>query len=126
MGRLILGPIAGYAVWTVIWLGGNALFFAEAKEVVARGEAYTRTGPLLGALGLSILCSLAAGVTAGAIGRARAGGAALAAGLLLLATGIFVQGGARDQMPLWYHLAFLLLLLPLTLLGAGWAKRRRG
>jgi len=126
MGRLILGAIAGYAVWTVIWLGGNALFFAEAKEVVARGEAYTRIGPLMGALVLSILCSLAAGVTAGAIGRARAGGTALAAGLLLLATGIFVQGGARDQMPLWYHLAFLLLLLPLTLLGAGWAKRRRG
>ncbi|MBD3337169.1 MAG: hypothetical protein GF355_16780 [Candidatus Eisenbacteria bacterium] len=118
MLRAILGVIAGYIVWTVIWLGGNAVFFAEAAEVMERGDAYTEVGPLAGALVLSIVCSLLGGMTAGAIGKPRGWGSALILGLLLLITGIIVQAGAWDNMPLWYHLIFLVLLLPVTVLGA--------
>jgi hypothetical protein len=43
---------------------------------------------------------------------------AVALGVLLLATGVLVQLKLWYLIPLWYHLAFLLVLIPMTLLGA--------
>jgi len=125
MVRMIIGAIVGYAVWTAIWLTVNATVFAEAGEVMAAGDAFTETGPLLKVLSLSIACSLAGGVAAAITGRERARGAVLGNAALLLATGIFVQAGIWTLMPLWYHLTFLALLVPMTLLGAMFVPRRQ-
>ena len=54
MMRMIIGAIVGYAIWTAIWLTINAMVFAEAGEVLAAGDAFTETGPLLGLLASSI------------------------------------------------------------------------
>ncbi len=124
MVRMIIGVIVGYAVWTAIWLTVNATVFAEAGEVIAAGDAVTETGPLLGVLALSIACSLAGGGVAAAIaGGESARGAVLVTALLLLATGIFVQAGIWSLMPVWYHLIFLALLVPVTLLGGMFVLR---
>ena len=123
--RMIIGAIVGYVVWTAIWLTMNAMVFAEAGEVIAAGDAFTETGPLLGVLGLSIACSLAGGVAAAIAGGERARGAVLGNALLLLATGIFVQAGLWSLMPVWYHLIFLALLVPMTLLGGMFVPRRQ-
>ena len=37
--------------------------------------------------------------------------------VLLLITGIFVQMSIWALMPAWYHLTFLALLIPVTLVG---------
>jgi len=34
-----------------------------------------------------------------------------------LAIGIFVQSSVWDQMPLWYHVAFLSIVVPMHLVG---------
>ncbi len=124
MMRMIVGIIVGYAVWTAIWLAMNAIVFAEAGEVIAAGDAFTETGPLLGVLASSIGCSLAGGVAAAITGGRRARGAVLGAAVLLLATGILIQAGIWSLMPVWYHLIFLALLVPVTLLGGMFVPRQ--
>jgi hypothetical protein len=42
----------------------------------------------------------------------------LAAGALLLVVGIAVQVSYWDALPVWWHLAFLVSIVPFTLLGA--------
>ncbi len=125
MIRMIVGAIVGYVVWTALWLTVNATVFTEAGEVISDGKAFTETGPLLGVLTLSIACSLAGGVAAAFGGGERARGAVLGNALLLLATGIFVQAGLWSLMPAWYHLLFLALLVPMTLLGGTFVSRRQ-
>ena len=111
----ILAVVLGYALWTGLWLGGNQLFFAEAAEVVGAGERYEETGPLVAVIGLSIVCSLAGGALTGLITKRK--GPVLVLAFLLLATGIAVQASAWELMPEWYHVLFLVLLLPVTRLG---------
>ena len=118
MARLIGGVIAGYAVWTVLWLGGNRMLFGAAADRVGAGEPYAEIGPLLGLVALSIVCSLAAGAVTAVVAAGRAHAAALALGVLLLVTGIGVQASVWALMPAWYHLTFLVLLVPVTLAGA--------
>jgi hypothetical protein len=39
-------------------------------------------------------------------------------GTLLLATGIAVQASVWNLMPVWYHVPFLVLVVPACILGA--------
>jgi hypothetical protein len=50
--------------------------------------------------------------------------ASLWLGLILLGVGMFVQAQYRYLMPLWYHLLFLLLLVPACMIG-GQLRRAR-
>lgn len=119
MVRAGIAAIVGYAVWTAIWLGGNAAFLSEAAKIVGEGQFYAKAGPLAIALVLSVVCSLAAGFAAASIAmpthRVRC---ALVLSLALLLTGIGVQLDVWNLMPMWYHIIFLALLVPLTLAGA--------
>ena len=123
MMRSVLAVIAGYALWTALWLGGNAAFFGEAAEVVGAGEAYTEAGPLALVIVLSLVCSLAAGFVAAKVAGPAARGAVLATALLLLLTGIGVQMGVWSLMPVWYHLTFLALIVPVVWVGGQWGAR---
>ncbi len=114
MVKVVIAVVAGYAAWTVLWLGGNAALFAEAAEVVGAGEAYTEAGPLVGALVLSVVCSVVAGLLCAKLAGERAKGALTTLAALLLATGLGVQGGVWDLMPVWYHVTFLALLVPVV------------
>jgi hypothetical protein len=118
MGRAILGVIAGYVVWTVIWLAGNNLIFARAAETVAGGRRLVEVGLLLGILVLSVVCSLAAGAVTAAVARLKARPSVLVMAALLLVTGIGVQATVWNLMPAWYHLTFLVLIVPVCLVGA--------
>lgn len=117
MPRKILAAVVCYLLWTGLWLGGNALLFADLADQVEAGETLADVGSLVGVLALSVVCSVCAGAL---LGKLVPGGRKVASllGLLLLATGLFVQWGVWDQMPLWYHLVFLFLLLPMVRIGA--------
>jgi len=118
MLRAVVGVIAGYVTWSALWLVGNRLLFAEAAEVVGAGERYTRTGPLLGVLALSIVCSLAAGAVAAKISKSKGWGAVAVMAVLLLITGIVVQASVWSLMPVWYHVLFLALIIPICQVGS--------
>jgi hypothetical protein len=78
----------------------------------------------LGRLVLGAISSLSAGFVAAWIEKGRMRAATLT-GVVLL--GLFVPGHYRlwDKFPVWYHLTFLVSLLPLTLLGAALNHRGR-
>lgn len=78
--------------------------------------------PLLGAIVLSVVASLGSGALCALIARRSSRGPGLVLGLALLATGIAVQASVWKLEPIWYHLTFLVLLVPLTLLGASFVK----
>lgn len=113
--KTFLAVIVGYAVWTVCWLGGNACFRAmdlTPKDQTVRIES---PGPLLLLLALSVVASIVSGFLAGLTSPAKAAHYVCAA--LLLATGCAVQWSARALFPVWYHIAFLLLVVPVFLVG---------
>jgi uncharacterized protein (DUF983 family) len=65
---------------------------------------------------LSAVCSITAGFVAALIAGENSK-SPLILGALLLIAGIFAQMGVWDKIPLWYHLAFWILLIPMTVLG---------
>lgn len=123
MWKLVLAVIAGYALWTVLWLGGGQGLLAAFPDAMpqADGQPIGSTPYLVGALVLSVICSLAAGALC-RLGKAHWLAAAITLSVLLLLTGIGVQASSWDLMPVWYHLPFLILLVPATLLGARIAR----
>lgn len=115
MVRAIVGVVVGFVVWTVIWLTGHTLLFAAEGELMKGGGRLTAVGPLLGILALGVASSLICGVTAGAIARRIK--PVIVLGVVLLLVGLGVQIAAWNLMPVWYHLTFLVLLIPMTLAG---------
>ena len=120
MSKIILAVIAGTAVWTMLWFGMNAILRSASllpADVTKRIEAAT---PLLVMLLGSVIFSIVAGYVAAAIG-----GSGYTPVLVLcalqLALGIFFQAQAWQLLPLWYHVPFLALIVPATLLG-GWLR----
>jgi hypothetical protein len=124
MGRTIVGVVAGFVVWSLLWLGGNAVVLGEAGRKVRAGEPLMETGPLVTALVMSVVCSVAAGVAAGWIAKGRELTAGRVLGVVLFLVGLAFQASAWKQMPVWYHLVFIALLEPVTALGARLVRRK--
>lgn len=128
MLRIILGVVVGFIVWSIAWLGMDALLsaispgwfgrnFAEFQNAVNRNEPFTP--PVSVSVYLifqSVLCSLIAGFTAATTAKENRK-STLALGILLLATGVFVEASYWNYFPIWYHVSFLLLLIPMTFAG---------
>ncbi len=128
MLRIILGVVAGFIVWSIVWVGLDTILsaispdwfgriFNEFQNAASRGETFTP--PVSVSLYLvfqSVLCSLLAGLTAALIAKENRK-STLALGILLLATGIFVEASNWQYFPIWYHVLFLLLLIPATVSG---------
>ncbi len=126
MTRAVIGVVVGYVVWTALWLAGGAVIAAVFPEASPEGGPYAGVVPLTTTLGLSVSCSLAGGAVAALIARDRWRGAVVALGIALLLTGIGVQAAAWSAMPIWFHLAFLVMLLPMTVVGGALLKMRTG
>lgn len=124
MARAILSVIAGYIVWTVIWLAGGAALAAAFPDQPTEQGVYDSAALLAITLVLSLLCSIVAGLTCGRIARGRPV-PPIVLGVLLLLTGIGVQASVWSIMPIWYHIPFLILLLPVTLVGARLAGSKK-
>lgn len=128
MLRVMLGAIAGFIVWSILWVGlGEVLSLispgwygkisADFRAAVAAQTPYALgSGVLIWLLVQSAICSLVSGYTAALVARENFKSPILL-GVLLLLFGIFVQSAHWSYMPLWYHIPFLLLLIPVTMLG---------
>jgi hypothetical protein len=116
--KQILGVVAGFILWSVLWLSLNQLLLLLGIMSPAVTEPLADPKPLLLLLAGSVLISLVSGYVTARITGFPWALPAVALGVLLLATGVFVQLKLWYLIPLWYHLTFLLLLIPMTLLGA--------
>ena len=122
--RSIAALVSGYVLWTLLWLGGNAGLRAAGLLPGDPTQPVLSPIPLLVLIGLSLACSLLGGYVARAVSRSSSIRPVALLGVLLFATGCFVQSTVWHLMPLWYHLIFLGMVIPVTLVGGVITKRR--
>ena len=127
MWRIVLGVIAGFIAWLVVWIGSEKIlsaiwpaFGANQKafeEAVKNGGEYTAdTTMLLTHLVLGSVVSVMAGIFAALIARENTS-APLVVGILLLALGLLKAVMSWRYAPIWYHVIFTAILPPLAILG---------
>lgn len=128
MGRIILGAIAGFIVWTVFLLGSDAIWIAFSpdwygKHQIDLQNAVTNKTPFMAdstvliiAIFRSALFSVITGFIAAWIARENFK-SSLLLGIFLLAFGSFIHSMILNNVPLWYHFGILLPLIPLAILG---------
>ncbi len=117
MANAILSVVGGYIIWTLVFLGGGAGIRAAFASAHTPDGGTTSVGVLLAYLVLSFAASVLAGFAATRLSKSHTVRTVLILSGLLLATGIPVQVSVWDTMPVWYHLAFLGALVPLTWMG---------
>ena len=122
IGAVTAGLVAWFLIATVLNLALRAWWphYHEAEIALS----FT-LGMKLARLVLGAISSVAAGFVAAWIGKGRMN-AAMITGVVLLA--LFVPGHYRiwDKFPVWYHLTFLISLLPLSLIGGALNHRTCG
>ena len=127
MLRIVLGVIAGFFAWLIVWVGSEKIISAiwpafgahqrAFEEVLKNGGQFTaETGPLLTHIVMGSIVSLVSGVLAALIAGENTR-APLALGFALLALGILKAYMSWPYIPIWYHVIFTAILLPMAILG---------
>ena len=116
MGKGIRGVVAGLAVWMIVVSVAGLLLRAAWPEYVSAAGTMTFTASMkVARLSIGALATLAAGWVAALVARSTT--AAPVAGALLLVAFIPEHIMLCDKFPVWYHMTFLLSLVPLTYAG---------
>lgn len=128
MLRIALGVIAGFIGWLVVWIGSEKIVSAiwptfganqRAFEEVLKnsgGQFTPDTSFLLMQIVMGAVVSLVTGVLSALVAGENAR-APMFAGILLLLMGVAKAVMSWQYVPLWYHIIFTALLLPLAILG---------
>ena len=127
MVRIILGIIVGFVVWSVLWVGSDAVMSvissdwgktsADFRAAVENKMPYALSATVMITLLIkSFIVSIISGFVTALIARENVK-STFVLGVLLLIFGVFVQMAHWNYMPLWYHIPFLVLLIPMTILG---------
>ena len=117
MARDILGVIAGLAVWIAIASVAGLTMRSAWPEYASVADAMTFTLPMMFArLAIGALATLGAGWVTAVIAR-RSMLASVTAGLLLVVVFVPQHIMLWNTFPVWYHLTFLLSLVPLAYQG---------
>lgn len=128
MLKIVLGVIAGFVAWSVIWVGSDQVLMMASPNwygahqlgfefAMGTGSPFTPDSTILmmhlvRAAVVSIMSGFLAAFVAGE-NRITP----LALGIILLIVGVGVEAYAWNYLPIWYHVVFLLLLVPMTVLG---------
>ena len=117
MARMTLGVVAGLIAWMASATAVGLIMREAWPHYAAVAAAMTFTLPMMFArLAIGAFATLLAGWVTSVVAR-RSTVARLSTGLLLLAVFIPQHVALWHRFPVWYHLTFLLSLLPLSYLG---------
>jgi len=128
MVRIVLGVIAGFFAWPIVWVGSEKILSAIWPEgfgahqlafeaAVANGGQFTANTTLLlmhivlGSM-VSVMSGSLAALIAGENSRAP-----LVLGCLLVALGLLKAVMSWPYVPIWYHVLFTAILLPMAIIG---------
>ncbi len=118
MKRTVLAIAAGLLVWIlVISLLNRGLRLGLAGYAAAEPAMSFTLTMMAARLTIAALASAVGGAAVGWIAR-RARAAPIVLGAILVAGFLPVHVQLWSRFPVWYHLTFLLSLLPLVVLGA--------
>jgi len=127
MVRIILGVIAGFFAWAIVWVGSEKILSAiwpgfgahqlAFQAAIEHGGSFTAdTSILLMHIVLGSAVSVMSGFLAALIaGENRR--APLVLGFLLVAFGLLKVVLSWPYVPIWYHVIFTALLIPMTIMG---------
>ena len=119
MGRIILAAVAGFVLWSALWLVAGLVVLAVVPDAYGEdGRTVTSAGILLVFILAAVVISLVAGWLATLVGRDGGRRAAMILAVLLLLVGLGTEISTWAYAPVWYHLVFLGLLVPATRAGA--------
>ena len=117
MARGILGVVAGLLTFVAVVAVAGIIMRGAWPEYARVADAMTFTLPMMIArLAIGALATVAAGLVTAALAK-RSTLVRLVPGLLLLVAFIPQHIMLWEKFPVWYHLTFLLSLVPLTYLG---------
>jgi len=127
MLRIVLGVIAGFVSWLIVWVGSEKILSAiwpafgvhqrAFEEAIKNGGQFTAdTTMLLTHIVLSSIVSVMAGSLAAVIAGENSR-APLVLGFMLLALGILKAVMSWPYVPIWYHIIFTGILLPMAIMG---------
>lgn len=127
MVRIVLGVIAGFFAWMLAWVGSEKILSAIWPEfgthqrafqaAIENGGPFTAdTGVLLTHIVLGSIVSVMSGFLAALI-AGKNQRAPVFLGFLLLAVGVLKAVMSWPYVPIWYHLVFTALLLPMAIMG---------
>ncbi len=123
MLKIILGVIVGFVVWSILWVGCDSVIRVISPGIAPSNDlSNIPTAYLAVKLILSVIFSIISGFIAALIAKENTK-STLILGVLLLLIGIMVELSIWNLLPVWFHLAFLILLIPMTLFG-GRLRRR--
>ena len=127
MVRIVLGVIAGFFAWAIAWFGSEKILSAiwpafgvhqaQFQAVIENGGQFTADSTILlvhvvlGSI-VSVIAGFLAALIAGENKRAP-----LVLGFLLLAVGLLKAVMSWPYVPVWYHVIFTAILLPMTIVG---------
>ena len=125
MARNFIAVVAGLAVWLAIAIVAGLIMRETWPAYASVADAMTFTLPMMIArLSIGALATVSMGFVTALITKSAV--ARLIPGLLLLAVFIPEHVTLWDKFPIWYHLTFLLSLVPLTYIGNNVAAWRTG
>ena len=123
MAKGILGVVAGLLAFMAVVFVAGIIMRGTWPDYARVADAMTFTLPMMIArLTIGALATIAAGLVTAAIAKPSTL-VRLVPGLLLLAAFIPQHIMLWAKFPVWYHLTFLLSLVPLTYLGGGAVSR---
>jgi hypothetical protein len=116
MAKRILGVVAGLAAWVIVVIVAGTIMRLSWPAYASVADAMTFTLPMMVArLSIGALATLATGMATAAIDRSVL--VRVIPGVLLLIVFVPVHAMLWDKFPVWYHLIFLVSLVPLSYLG---------
>jgi len=124
MKRSILACLAGLLTWMIVVTVINRVLRLSLPNYTAAEQTLLFTlGMKWARLLMAIVTSVAAGAVTGSIPRSSRW-APLIVGSLVLAMFLPAHVAIWSRFPVWYHLTFLLTIIPAVLVGALLAPRR--
>ncbi|HMF93215.1 MAG TPA: hypothetical protein VKE96_02940 [Vicinamibacterales bacterium] len=125
MLKITFGVIAGLVAWILLVTLSGLILRAAWPAYAAVAESMAFTLPMLVArLAISAVTLLAAArITAFVAPKART--ATLLLGAILLVAFVPIHINLWNRFPAWYHVTFLLTLIPLSVLGGRLGRMRR-
>ncbi len=130
MLRIVLGVIAGFFAWVIVWVGSEKILSAIwpagfgvhqrafQAAIIAKDPQFTAdTTMLLIQLVLGVIVSVMSGFLVALIAGENMR-APLVLGFLLLALGLLKAVMSWQYVPIWYHVIFTALLIPMAFVGA--------
>ncbi len=128
MVRIVLGVIAGFVSWMIVWVASEKIlsaispdwFGAQQGAFQAAIENGSQFNPDTTFLLTQIVSASIVSVLSGFLAALVAGGnkrAPLILGFLLVAVGLLKVVMSWPYVPIWYHIIFTAILLPMTIFG---------